>query len=129
MVFVILISQKNSAQTTHKMHKPWRQHEEVLMYKEAITEAVHAEAVGFDAYWQTEHHFYTEIGHSSAPEIFLAALSQRTSRIRLGFGVVVLPCNHPFRVAEYVSTLDVLSNGRVELGTGRGASNYHIEAF
>ncbi len=112
-----------------QMPRPWRQHEEVLMYKEAITEAVHAEAVGFDAYWQTEHHFYTEIGHSSAPEIVLAAISQRTSRLRLGLGVVVLPCNHPYRVVEYVSTLDVVSDGRVEFGTGRGASPYHVEAF
>ena len=113
-----------------QMPKPWANEDaEVQLYRNAMEQAIWAEAVGFDAYWQTEHHFYTEIGHSSAPEIFLAALSQRTSRIRLGFGVVVLPCNHPFRVAEYVSTLDVLSNGRVELGTGRGASNYHIEAF
>jgi alkanesulfonate monooxygenase SsuD/methylene tetrahydromethanopterin reductase-like flavin-dependent oxidoreductase (luciferase family) len=109
--------------------KPWRQNAEVLIYKEAIVEAMHAEAVGFDAYWQTEHHFYTEIGHSSAPEIVLAALSQRTSRLRLGLGVVVLPCNHPYRVAEYVSTLDVVSDGRVDFGTGRGASAYHVEAF
>ncbi|MBI3330069.1 MAG: LLM class flavin-dependent oxidoreductase [Nitrospinae bacterium] len=112
-----------------QMPKPWGENAEVRMYKEAIREAVHAEAVGFDAYWQTEHHFYTEIGHSSAPEIVLAAISQRTSRLRLGLGVVVLPCNHPYRVAEYVSTLDVVSDGRVEFGTGRGASPYHVEAF
>jgi alkanesulfonate monooxygenase SsuD/methylene tetrahydromethanopterin reductase-like flavin-dependent oxidoreductase (luciferase family) len=112
-----------------QMPKPWRENEEVLVYKEAIEEAVYAEAVGFDAYWQTEHHFYTEIGHSSAPEVVLAAISQRTSRLRLGLGVVVLPCNHPYRVAEYVSTLDVVSGGRVEFGTGRGASPYHVEAF
>ncbi|MGH8066332.1 MAG: LLM class flavin-dependent oxidoreductase [Candidatus Entotheonellia bacterium] len=112
-----------------QMPKPWRENAEVLMYREAIEEAVYAEAVGFDAYWQTEHHFYTEIGHSSAPEIVLAAISQRTVRLRLGLGVVVLPCNHPFRVAEYVSTLDVVSGGRVEFGTGRGASPYHVEAF
>ena len=112
-----------------QMPKPWRENAEVLMYKEAITEAIHAEAVGFDAYWQTEHHFYTEIGHSSAPEIVLAALSQRTLHLRLGLGVVVLPCNHPYRVVEYVSTLDIISDGRVEFGTGRGASAYHVEAF
>jgi alkanesulfonate monooxygenase SsuD/methylene tetrahydromethanopterin reductase-like flavin-dependent oxidoreductase (luciferase family) len=112
-----------------QMPKPWPQNAEALRHKEAIEEAVFAEAVGFDSYWQTEHHFYTEIGHSSAPEIVLAAISQRTTRLRLGLGVVVLPCNHPFRVAEYVSTLDVVSDGRVEFGTGRGASPYHIEAF
>jgi alkanesulfonate monooxygenase SsuD/methylene tetrahydromethanopterin reductase-like flavin-dependent oxidoreductase (luciferase family) len=112
-----------------QMPKPWRENAEVLIHKEAIEEAVHAEAAGFHSYWQTEHHFYTEIGHSSAPEIVLAALSQRTTRLRLGLGVVVLPCNHPFRVVEYVSTLDIVSDGRVELGTGRGASSYHVEAF
>jgi alkanesulfonate monooxygenase SsuD/methylene tetrahydromethanopterin reductase-like flavin-dependent oxidoreductase (luciferase family) len=112
-----------------QMPKPWHANAEPGMYKEAIAEAVHAEAVGFDAYWQTEHHFYTEIGHSSAPEIVLAAISQRTTRLRLGLGVVVLPCNHPYRVAEYVSTLDVVSDGRVDFGTGRGASPYHVEAF
>jgi alkanesulfonate monooxygenase SsuD/methylene tetrahydromethanopterin reductase-like flavin-dependent oxidoreductase (luciferase family) len=83
-----------------QMPKPWRENAEVLMYKEAIAEAMHAEAVGCDAYWQTEHHFYTEIGHSSAPEIVLAALSQRMLQLRLGLGVMVLPCNHPYRVVE-----------------------------
>src|SRR5688572_14535148 len=112
------------------MPKPWQGEDaEVRLYKNAMEQAIWAEAVGFHSYWQTEHHFYTEIGHSSAPEIFMAALAQRTTRIRLGLGVVVLPCNHPFRVAEQIATLDVLSDGRVEFGTGRGASTYHIEAF
>lgn len=112
-----------------QMPKPWRDDGEVLLYKEAMTQAVYAESVGFDTYWQTEHHFYPEIGHSSSPELFLAALAQHTKTIRLGLAVVVLPCNHPYRVVEYVSTLDHLSDGRVEFGTGRGASPYHIEAF
>ena len=112
-----------------QMPKPWRENGEILLYKEAMEQAVYAESVGFQYYWQTEHHFYSEIGHSSSPELFLAALAQRTSTIRLGLGVVVLPCNHPYRVVEYVSTLDHLSDGRVEFGTGRGASPYHIEAF
>ena len=94
-----------------------------------MEQAVYAEAVGFDTYWQTEHHFFPEIGHSSSPEMFLAALAGRTSTIRLGLAVVVLPVNHPYRVVEYVSTLDILSNGRVEFGTGRGSSGYHVEAF
>lgn len=113
-----------------QMPKPWKsENAEYELFWNSMQEAIHAEEVGFDYYWETEHHFYREIGHSSSPEVFLAALAQHTKRIRLGFGVVVLPCNHPFRVAEYVSTLDILSNGRVELGTGRGASVYHIEAF
>ena len=67
-----------------QMPKPWRENGEVLLYKEAMEQAVHAESVGFDCYWQTEHHFYPEIGHSSSPELFLAALAQRTTTIRLG---------------------------------------------
>ena len=112
-----------------QMPRPWPENAEAQLYKDAMEEAVLAEAVGFEYYWQTEHHFYPEIGHSSSPELFLAALAQHTSTIRLGLGVVVLPCNHPFRVVEFVSTLDILSGGRVDFGTGRGASVYHTEAF
>src|SRR5262249_37959789 len=111
--------------------KPWPTGENVdhRIHWDTLAEAVLAEEVGFDYYWATEHHFYEEIAHSSAPEIFLAALATRTTPIRLGHGVVVLPCNHPVRVAERAATLDILSNGRLELGTGRGASWYHTEAF
>jgi luciferase family oxidoreductase group 1 len=111
--------------------KPWPAGENVdqRIHWDTLAEAVLAEEVGFDYYWATEHHFYEEIAHSSAPEVFLAALAARTSRIRLGHGVVVLPCNHPVRVAERAATLDILSNGRLDLGTGRGASWYHTEAF
>jgi len=111
------------------MPKPWPKNSEAQLYKDSLEEAVLAESIGFEYYWQTEHHFFPEIGHSSSPELFLAALAQHTSTIRLGLGCVVLPCNHPFRVVEYVSTLDILSGGRVEFGTGRGSSVYHTEAF
>ena len=112
-----------------QMPRPWKDNAEALLYQNAMEQAIYAESVGFETYWQTEHHFFPEIGHSSAPEIFLAALAMKTSKIRLGLGVVVLPVNHPYRVVEYVSTLDILSNGRVEFGTGRGSSGYHVEAF
>src|SRR5256712_6963234 len=73
--------------------------------------------------WEVEHHFLTEFAHSSAPEVFLAGVAQRTRRIRLGHGVVLLPhkFNHPIRVAERVAALDLLSDGRVEFGTGRSS--------
>jgi alkanesulfonate monooxygenase SsuD/methylene tetrahydromethanopterin reductase-like flavin-dependent oxidoreductase (luciferase family) len=111
--------------------RPWPDLENVdhRIHWDTLAEAVLAEEVGFDYYWATEHHFYEEIAHSSAPEVFLAVLAARTTRIRLGHGVVVLPCNHPVRVAERAATLDILSNGRLDLGTGRGASWYHTEAF
>ena len=111
--------------------KPWPAGVDMdyQIHWQTLEHAIRAEEAGFDSFWLTEHHFYEEIGHSSAPEVFLGALSQRTSRIRLGHAVVVLPCNHPLRVAERAATLDIMSNGRLEFGTGRGASPYHIEAF
>ena len=76
-----------------------------------------------------EHHFLEEYSHSSAPEVFLAAASQRTKNIRLGHGIIQLTTNHPARVAEKVATLDLVSDGRVELGLGEGASVTELHPF
>src|SRR5690606_8059014 len=72
-----------------------------------------------------------EYSHSSAPEVFLGACSQRTKRIRLGHGIALMPpkYNHPARVAERVATLDLVSNGRAEWGTGESASLMEMEGF
>ncbi len=90
-----------------------------------------ADRLGIDYVWEVEHHFLEEYSHSSAPEVFLAAASQRTSRIRLGHGIVQVPpaVNHPARVAERVATLDLISGGRVEFGTGEGSSQMELGAF
>lgn len=109
--------------------RPWDETTEREAFWNAVEQAAHAEAVGFDYYWLTEQHFYVEIGHSAAPEMILAALSQRTSHMRLGFGVILLPLHHPFLVAERVATLDVLSRGRADFGCGRGTSPYITEGF
>ena len=109
--------------------KPWHPKSEYNVFWEALEQIVLAEEMGFEYAWLVEHHFLTEFAHSCAPEVFLGALSQRTSRMRLGHGVVLLPVNHPVRVAEYVATLDVLSNGRVELGTGRSGTPYQLSPF
>ena len=92
-------------------------------YHQALEQIELAERVGFDTVWAVEHHFLTEFAHSSAPEVFLAAVSQRTKRIRIGHGVVLLPhkFNHPVRVAERAAVLDIVSNGRLEFGTGRSS--------
>jgi alkanesulfonate monooxygenase SsuD/methylene tetrahydromethanopterin reductase-like flavin-dependent oxidoreductase (luciferase family) len=92
----------------------------------SLEQVVRADEVGFSHVWAVEHHFRENFSHSSAPEIWLTALAQHTDRIRLGHGVVqTLPLyNHPVRVAERAATLDILSNGRLELGTGR-AVNLH----
>jgi alkanesulfonate monooxygenase SsuD/methylene tetrahydromethanopterin reductase-like flavin-dependent oxidoreductase (luciferase family) len=99
-------------------------------YGEAMEQIELADRVGFHTAWAVEHHFLTEFAHSSAPEVFLAALSQRTRRIRLGHGVTLLPhrFNHPIRVAERIAALDIVSDGRVEFGTGR-SSAYEQQGF
>ena len=92
-----------------------------LLIQETMEQIVLADEVGFDYVWLVEHHFLTGFSGSSCPEVMAAALSQCTKQIRLGMGVIVLPYHHPCRVAERVATLDHLSMGRVDFGTGRSA--------
>ena len=112
-----------------EMPRPWTKQKEREIFHEALEQIVLAEEMGFEYVWMVEHHFLTEFAHSCAPEVFLGAVSQRTSKIRLGYGVVVLPVNHPVRVAEQVATLDIMSNGRVEFGTGRSGTPYQLTPF
>jgi len=116
----------------YEIQKPTPHHErsEYEAYWEAMEQIELADQAGFDTVWCVEHHFLTGFAHSSAPEVFLAAVAQRTERIRIGHGVVLLPSpfNHPIRVAERIGALDILSNGRVEFGTGR-SSGYEQEGF
>jgi alkanesulfonate monooxygenase SsuD/methylene tetrahydromethanopterin reductase-like flavin-dependent oxidoreductase (luciferase family) len=113
-----------------QMPKPHDERSEYRCYHEALEQIALADRLGFDTVWAVEHHFLTEFAHSSAPEVFLAAAAQRTERIRIGHGVVLLPhkFNHPIRVAERVAALDLISNGRVEFGTGR-SSQYEQAGF
>ncbi|MEU7789763.1 LLM class flavin-dependent oxidoreductase [Amycolatopsis sp. NPDC049159] len=101
--------------------RPWPEGHEQLRFRQAIEQAVLADELGYGCWWQVEHHGAGEFSLSSAPELMLAALSQRTSRIRLGHSAVLAPgrFNHPIRVAERAATLDHLSGGRVELGLTR----------
>ena len=94
---------------------------EAQAFDNVLEQIAFAEEMGFDYVWMVEHHFTATESHSSAPEVFFGALSQRTKKIRIGFGVTLLPTafNHPIRVAERVAALDILSHGRAELGTGR----------
>ncbi|GIW40222.1 MAG: luciferase [Candidatus Binatia bacterium] len=113
-----------------QMLKPWTERSEYECYWQAFEQALLADRVGFDTFWEVEHHFLSEFSHSSAPEVFLAALATRTERIRLGHGVTLLPYpfNHPIRVAERAAALDIMSDGRLEFGTGR-SSLYEQEGF
>ena len=87
-----------------------------------------AEETGFDSVWPAEHHF-TEYGYCASPALSLAAIASQTKRIRLGTGIVVLPMNHPLRVAEDYAFLDHLSNGRIDLGVGRGYQPLEFQRY
>ena len=88
-----------------------------------------ADRLGYDYAWEVEHHFLEEYSHSPAPEVFLGAASQRTKNIRLGHGIVQLTTNPPQRVAERIAALDLVSNGRVEMGTGESPSITELGGF
>jgi alkanesulfonate monooxygenase SsuD/methylene tetrahydromethanopterin reductase-like flavin-dependent oxidoreductase (luciferase family) len=113
----------------HQLPRPWDAHSEYRLLQESLDQIELADRLGYDFAWEVEHHFLEEYSHSSAPEVFLAAASQRTKRIRLGHGVIQLPTNHPARVAERVSTLDLVSHGRVELGLGESSSTTELHPF
>jgi alkanesulfonate monooxygenase SsuD/methylene tetrahydromethanopterin reductase-like flavin-dependent oxidoreductase (luciferase family) len=101
----------------------------VQRYRDTLEQAAHAEALGFESVWPVEQHFDPDLSILPAPLLLLAALSQRTRTLRLGIAIVLLPLSHPVRVAEEVATLDVLSNGRVEFGIGRGSLPEHFVGF
>ena len=98
---------------------------------DALDQIELADRVGIQYLWEVEHHFLEEYSHSSAPEVFLAAASQRTRRMRIGHGVVQTApgYNHPARIAERIAMLDLVSNGRVEFGTGESSSEAELGGF
>jgi putative FMN-dependent luciferase-like monooxygenase len=98
-------------------------------YRLATEQIIHAEEVGFDSAWVAQHHFDEDEGGLPAPLVFLAQVAARTSRIRLGTGIVTLPLEDPVRVAEDASVLDLLSGGRLELGVGSGGTPSSFAAF
>ena len=115
----------------HQLPRPWTDDSEHKLLKDALEQVELADRLGIDHVWEVEHHFLEEYSHSSAPEVFLAAASQRTSRIRLGHGIVQLPFafNHTARVAERIATLDLVSDGRVDFGTGEASSEAELGGF
>jgi alkanesulfonate monooxygenase SsuD/methylene tetrahydromethanopterin reductase-like flavin-dependent oxidoreductase (luciferase family) len=115
----------------HQLPRPWKEGTELKLFQDALDQVELADKLGVDHMWEVEHHFLEEYAHSSAPEIFLAACSQRTRHIRLGHGIVLLPANynHPARVAERIATLDLVSNGRVEFGTGESSAEAELGGF
>ncbi|MBV1960568.1 MAG: LLM class flavin-dependent oxidoreductase [Immundisolibacteraceae bacterium] len=101
---------------------------EQQMLDEQIALMQAAETYGFDSVWTAEHHF-SEYGFCASPALALAAVAKTTSKVRLCSGVVVLPFHNPIRVAEEFSMLDLLTDGRIELGVGRGYQPAEFEGY
>jgi hypothetical protein len=112
-----------------QLPRPWGPDDERKLYQNALDQVELADKLGYDYAWEVEHHFLEEYSHSPAPEVFLGAASQRTKNIRLGHGIVQLTTNPPQRVAERIACLDLVSNGRVEMGTGESASITELGGF
>jgi alkanesulfonate monooxygenase SsuD/methylene tetrahydromethanopterin reductase-like flavin-dependent oxidoreductase (luciferase family) len=114
-----------------QLPRPWNEGDESKLFQEALEQVELADRLGIDFVWAQEHHFLEEYCHSSAPEVFLAACSQRTKSIRLAHGIVAMSpkFNHPARIAERLATLDIISGGRVEWGTGESGSRMELEWF
>jgi alkanesulfonate monooxygenase SsuD/methylene tetrahydromethanopterin reductase-like flavin-dependent oxidoreductase (luciferase family) len=115
----------------HQLPRPWDDDSEYELIQNALEQCELADRLGIDYVWEVEHHFLEEYSHSSAPEVFLAAVSQRTKNIRLGHGIVQTPppFNHPARVAERISMLDLVSGGRADFGTGESSSEAELGGF
>ncbi|MEO2169057.1 MAG: LLM class flavin-dependent oxidoreductase, partial [bacterium] len=116
---------------SHPCPRPWDDRSDKRVLDQALEQVELADSLGIDFAWQVEHHFLEEYSHSAAPEMFLAAAAMRTKNIRLAHGIVhCLPnINHPARIAERIATLDILSNGRAEFGTGEGSSEAELSGF
>jgi alkanesulfonate monooxygenase SsuD/methylene tetrahydromethanopterin reductase-like flavin-dependent oxidoreductase (luciferase family) len=114
-----------------QLPRPWSTTSEYDIFQQSLEQVELADELGYDYVWEVEHHFLEEYSHSSAPEVFLAAASQRTQNIRLGHGIVLLPpkYNHPARIVERISTLDLVSGGRVDFGTGESGSDMELGGF
>ena len=111
--------------------RPWDDESEHRLYHDALEQVRLADELGFDYVWAVEHHFLEEYSHCSAPDLFLAAAAMQTRRIRLGQGIAVCvpQINHPIRIAERAAVLDLLSHGRLDLGTGRSGTWTELGGF
>ena len=102
--------------------------DEVQYFQDTLELSILAEQLGFDSVWFGEEHFYS-FGICPSPQIFLTAVARETSRIRLGTAISLLPFENPLRKAEDFAMLDILSNGRLNFGVGRGIIPQHFEGF
>ncbi|MER6108341.1 LLM class flavin-dependent oxidoreductase [Streptomyces hirsutus] len=106
-----------------RWQRPWADH-----YRSTLDLVGEAEEMGADAVWLTEHHF-TEDGYLPQPLTFAAAVAARTSRVRIGTGILLAALRHPRHTAEEAAVVDLVSGGRLELGIGAGFSRREYDAF
>jgi alkanesulfonate monooxygenase SsuD/methylene tetrahydromethanopterin reductase-like flavin-dependent oxidoreductase (luciferase family) len=111
--------------------RPWTREAERTVYNNALEQVKLADSLGFEQVWAVEHHFLEEYSHCSAPELFLTACAMLTKQIRVGHGIIVCvpEFNHPIKIAERTATLDLLSGGRLDVGTGRSATWNELGGF
>ena len=111
--------------------RPWTPERERQAFENCVAQAKLADELGFQTAWVVEHHFFEEFSHASAPDLFLLAVARETKQIRLGHGIAICvpEINSAVRLAERAATLDILSGGRVEFGTGRAATWNELAGF
>ncbi|MFP6638745.1 MAG: LLM class flavin-dependent oxidoreductase [Myxococcota bacterium] len=111
--------------------RPWTRESEHQAFQNVLEQAIAADRLGFHAFWTVEHHFLEEFSHCSNPEVLYGAVAARTENIRIGYGVRLAPrpYNHPVRSAESAAVLDLISDGRVDFGTGRSSTRLELEGF
>ena len=97
-------------------------------YQDTLDLVIRSEQLGFDSVWLGEEHFYS-FGICPSPQLFLTALARETTTLRLGTAISLLPFENPLRKAEDFAMLDILSNGRLDFGAGRGIIPKHFEGF
>lgn len=110
-------------QVPERWPQPWPR-----LYAELLEQAEAAEALGYDALWLGEHHFLVD-GHCPAPLVVAGAVAARTTRLRVGTCVALLPLYHPVRLAEDAAAADVISDGRLVLGVGQGYQQAEFTGF
>ena len=101
---------------------------ESAVYDSDVQQMLAAESLGYQSVWIAEHHF-NDYGLCPAPQVLAAFVAARTSRLRLGMGVSLLPLHHPIDLAEQLAVLDVVSGGRLDVGIGRGGTLQDYQTF
>jgi len=102
--------------------------DERQVYDSALAQMLEAEGLGYHSVWIAEHHF-NDYGLCPAPPVLASYVAARSTTLRLGMGVSLVPLHHPVDLAEQLATLDVLSGGRLDVGVGRGGSLQDYQTF